>query len=59
MKCGESPFEWRGACENPAELFMYDDPMKTVEYIWVNIWCMLDWILSKNCRNTPSLHRVG
>ena len=24
---------------------MYDGPMETVEYIWVNIWCMLDWII--------------
>ena len=22
------------------------------EYIWLNIWCMLDWVLSQNCRNT-------
>ena len=25
--------------------------METVEYIWVNVRCMLDWILSPNCRN--------
>ena len=23
---------------------MYDGPMETVKYRWVNIWCMLDWI---------------
>ena len=34
---------WRGrACENPMELSMYEGPMETVEYIWVNIWYMLD-----------------
>ena len=24
---------------------MYDGPMETVEYIWVNSRCMLDWII--------------
>ena len=37
---------------------MYDSPMETVEYIWVNIWCKLDWILSQNCRNKLPLHTV-
>ena len=35
-----------GACGNPVGLTMYDSPAETVEYIWVDIWCMLDWILS-------------
>ena len=39
-------------------LSMCDCPMETVKYIWVNIWCMLDWILSENCRNTLPLHTV-
>ena len=30
--------------------------METVEYIWVNIWCLLDWILSQNFGNTLPLH---
>ena len=25
-------------------LSIHDIPMETVEYMWVNIWCMLDWI---------------
>ena len=35
-------------------------PIDTDEYIWVNIWCMLDWIWSENCRNTffPRRHRA-
>ena len=37
---------------------MYDYPIETVECIWVNIWCMLDWIWSQNCRNTLLLHTV-
>ena len=34
-----------GGCENPVGLSMYDGPMETVEYIWVNIWCILDCII--------------
>ena len=32
--------------------------IETVKYIWVNISCMLDWILSQNCRNTLPLQTV-
>ena len=46
------------ACENPVGFSMCDCPIETVKYIWVNIWCMLDWILSQNCRNTTSLDAV-
>ena len=28
--------------ENPVRLFIYDGPMKTVEYMREYIWCMLD-----------------
>ena len=28
--------------ENPMGLSMYAGSIETVEYIWVNIWCMLD-----------------
>lgn len=46
MKCGETPFDGEGACENPLGLTMYDASMEVVEYVWVNIiWWMLDWIL--------------
>ena len=24
---------------------MYDCPMETFKQMWVNIWCMLDWIV--------------
>ena len=40
-------------------LSIYDGPMETVEYIWVNIWCILDRISSQNRRNTLPLHTVG
>ena len=35
----------RGACEIPVRLSMNDDVMETVECMWVDIWCMLDWII--------------
>ena len=34
---------------------MYDDPMETVEYMWVNIWCMLDWTIGF-CHKTAEIH---
>ena len=46
------------ACERPVGLSMYHGPIEFVEYSWVNIWCMLDWILSQNYRNTLPLHAV-
>ena len=46
----------RAACGNPMGFLMYDYPIETVEYIWMNIWCMLDWILSQSCRNTLPFH---
>ena len=45
-----------GGLWNPMGFLMYDYPIETVEYIWMNIWCMLDWILSQNCRNTLPFH---
>ena len=49
--------EGEGTCENPVRLSMYDGAMEAVDYMWVNIWCMLHakldcWILSQSCRNT-------
>ena len=32
-------------------MYMCDSPIEIFECIWVNIWCMLDWIWSQNCRN--------
>ena len=60
-KCGEASVGGRRGedSENPVRLSMYDAPVETVEYIWVNTMCMLDWISSHNCRNTLPLHRVN
>ena len=41
---------------NSVKLSMTDGLTETVKYIWVNIWCMLDWIFSQNCRNSLPLH---
>ena len=30
-----------GTCKNPVRFSMQDGPMETVEYMWVNNWCML------------------
>ena len=32
--------------------------METIEYIWLNICSMLNWISSQNCINTLPLHKV-
>ena len=57
-KCGETLFGEEWACKNSVRLSMYDHPIETIEYIWVNIWCMLDWVLSQKYRNTFSLHTI-
>ena len=36
-----------GDCKNLVGLSMYDGSMETVEYIWVNIWCMINWTRHK------------
>ena len=41
----------RGPCKNFEGLFMCDDHIEIVECIWVNIWCIFDWIWSQNCRS--------
>ena len=38
---------------------MCDGPIENFECIWVNIWCMVDWIWSQNCRNTLLLDTAG
>ena len=51
---------WRKSYLKPAEImYMSDGPIETIECIWVNIWYMLDWIWSQNCRNTLLLHKAG
>ena len=44
LKCGERPLEGE-VCEIPVRPSMNDGAMETVECIWVDIWCMLDWVI--------------
>ena len=37
---------------------MYDDPKEAVEYMGMNIWCMLGWIVGF-CHKTAEIHFVG
>ena len=38
---------------------MNNDAMETaVEYMWVDIWCMLDWIIGL-CHKTAEMHFPG
>ena len=45
-------------CENPLRFSLNDGPMETVEYKWVNIWCMLDLIIWF-CHKTAEIHFLG
>ena len=55
MKCEETPFDReQGACENHVGLSMYDGPMETVEYSWVN-----GAYLMKFCLKTAERHFFG
>ena len=35
----------RGLCEIPVRLPMSDGAMETMEYMSLDIWCMLDWVI--------------
>ena len=37
---------------------MSDGAMKTVEYVRVDTWFMLDWIMSQDCRNSFLWHEL-
>ena len=57
VKCGKMLHEGK-ACENPVG---WSSVWRSYKNCWihlVNIWWMLDWMLSQNCRNTLSLHTV-
>ena len=48
----------RGVCEIPVRLPMNDGAMETVECMWVDIWCMMDWIIGL-CHKTAEMHFPG
>ena len=39
-------------------LSLCDGPMESVEYMWVNIWCMLNWIIGL-CHKATKIHFFG
>ena len=47
-----------GVCENPMRFSLNDGPMETLEYMWVNSWCILDWII-EFCHKTAEIHFLG
>ena len=58
----ETPLErgdvGKGVCQNPVRFSLNDCPMETVEYMWVNIWCMLDWTIGF-CHKISEVHFLG
>ena len=59
MNCNYENAVWGGgACENPVGLSKNDGPMENVEYIWMNIWCMLDWIVGF-CHKIAEIRFLG
>ena len=47
---------WRErVCEIPVRPPMNDGAMETVECIWVDIWCRLDWVIGL-CHKTTEMH---
>ena len=50
---------WKeGVCEILVMLFMIDGAIESMEYMWVGIWCMLDWIIGL-CHKTTEMHFCG
>ena len=47
-----------GVCEITVRLPMNNGAMETVEYMWVDIWCRLDWIIGL-CYKTAEIHFSG
>ena len=57
VKCGERPLEGK-VCEISVTPPMNNGAMETVECIWVDIWCMLDWVIGL-CHKTTEMHFPG
>ena len=57
VKCGEGPLE-RGLREIPVRLPMNDGAMEAVEYMWMEICSMLDWVIGL-CHKTAQMHFPG
>ena len=49
----------RGICEIHVRLPINNNAMETaVEYMWVDIWCILDWIIGL-CQKTAEMYFSG
>ena len=57
VKCGEGPLGGE-VYEIPVRSPINDGAMETVECIWVEIWCILDWIIGL-CHKTAEMHFPG
>ena len=47
-----------GVCKIPMRLPMNNGAMETMECMWVDIWCMLDWI-QDYVNKTAEMHFPG
>ena len=59
IKYGERPSEgWGRVCEFAVRFPMNNGAMETVEYMQVDIWCMVDWIIGL-CHKIAEIHFPG
>ena len=57
VKCGEAR-QRKGVREIPVRFPINDGAMETMECMWKDIWCMLDWIIG-SCHKTAEMHFTG
>ena len=56
VKRGTGQLEGGGRiCAISVRISMNNGTMETVEYTWVDLWCMLDWIIGL-CHKTVEVH---
>ena len=59
LKCGERPLQGGGYAKFNVMPPMNNDSMETaLEYMWVDIWCVLDWFIGL-CQKTAVMHFPG
>ena len=58
--CGRGSWDGggEGLHEDPVRFSLNDSPTETAECMWVNIWCMPDWIIGFCCK-TAGIHFLG
>ena len=56
VKCGERALQGGGYAKYNVRPPMNNDAMEAaVEYMWVDTWCVLDWIIGL-CHKTVEMH---